>query len=211
MSKIYPELTNCQICPRSCHIDRYQEKGFCNATSDLKVNLYQLHYGEEPVLSGTKGSGTIFFSHCNLQCVFCQNYTISNLGWGKDISNEECIQFMLELQDKGAHNINLVTPTHYSIQLIDVLKAAKQQGLTIPIVWNSNAYEKVETLKALEGLVDIYLPDIKYSDAKNSAMYSQAKDYPAIAGKIRRAVIRHFAYHMETLSCGIGRHVYGNT
>lgn len=183
MSRIYQELTNCQICPRSCEINRYKEKGFCGADTNIKINLHQLHFGEEPVLSGTNGSGALFFSHCNLRCVFCQNYTISDLGWGRDITNDECVQILLELQRLSAHNINLVTPSHYSIQLIDVIKTAKQNGLSIPIVWNSNAYEDVEVLKSLEGLVDIYLPDLKYSESNNSIKYSQAPDYPAIARK----------------------------
>ncbi len=186
MSNIYQELLNCQLCPRSCHINRYQEKGFCQATSEIKINLYQLHYGEEPVISGTKGSGTIFFSNCNLGCIFCQNYTISSLGWGKELSGEQCVKIMLELQNQGAHNINLVTPSHYSIQLIDVIKSAKQNGLTIPVIWNSNAYENVETLKLMEGLVDVYLPDLKYSDMENSAVFSHASDYPV---KARKAII----------------------
>jgi len=181
MTAIYPELTDCHICPRHCGIDRYQAQGFCRASAEVEINLAQLHHGEEPVLSGTRGSGTIFFSHCNLQCVFCQNYRISALGWGKPATSRECVQMMLDLQDKGAHNINLVTPTHYSLQLADILTQAKEHGLHIPIVWNSNAYETVDTLKRLEGLVDIYLPDLKYAHGVHAGAYSAAKDYPQLA------------------------------
>jgi putative pyruvate formate lyase activating enzyme len=183
MSRIYSELNHCQICPHACKVNRYQELGFCQAGADIKVNLHQLHFGEEPVLSGTRGSGTIFFSHCNLRCVFCQNYTISDLGWGKERTAEQCVEIMLALQKQGAHNINLVTPSHYSIQLADVIKLAKQGGLSIPVVWNSNGYENVEILKSLEGLVDIYLPDFKYADGKQSAIYSHASDYPEVVRK----------------------------
>ena len=183
MSRTYPELKRCQVCPHACKINRYQELGFCQAGADIKINLHQLHFGEEPVLSGTKGSGTIFFSHCNLQCVYCQNYTISALGWGSETSCEQLVDNMLELQKQGAHNINLVTPTHYSIQLADAIKLAKQSGLYIPVVWNSNAYEDVDILKSLEGLVDVYLPDLKYADGRQSATYSHAPDYPQVARK----------------------------
>ncbi|MFO7660173.1 MAG: radical SAM protein [Candidatus Cloacimonadaceae bacterium] len=189
MNKVYAELTSCRICPHNCGIDRYQTTGFCQATAEVKVNLAQLHFGEEPVLSGTGGSGTIFFSHCNLRCVFCQNHTISHLGWGKIASENEIIDMMLKLQDKGAHNINLVTPTHYSVQLAAILHKAREEGLRLPIVWNSNAYEKVETLKAMEGLIDIYLPDLKYAGNEYSKLYSNAEDYPATA---RKAIIEMF-------------------
>jgi putative pyruvate formate lyase activating enzyme len=183
MIKHYPELTQCRICPQNCGIDRYTRTGFCQATAELRINLHQLHFGEEPVISGDKGSGTIFFSHCNLRCVFCQNHTISHLGNGAITTPEDCIKMMLELQDKGAHNINLVTPMHYSLQLADILHNAKSRGLQIPVVWNSNAYENVETLKLLEGLVDIYLPDLKYASDSHSIKYSNASDYPNIAHK----------------------------
>lgn len=186
MNNLYPQLTSCRICPHDCGVNRYQQTGFCEAISDIQINLHQLHYGEEPALSGTRGSGTIFFSHCNLRCVFCQNHTISHLGWGEKVEAEKLMDIMLELQNKGAHNINLVTPTQYSIQLATILHKVKEQGLEIPIVWNSNAYEKAETLKLLEGLVDIYLPDLKYADAMMGQLYSKAIDYPSVA---RKAII----------------------
>jgi putative pyruvate formate lyase activating enzyme len=199
MADRIPELQNCRICPRNCAVNRYKSTGFCHAPAELKINLYQLHHGEEPVLSGTRGSGAIFFSHCNLQCVFCQNHTISSKGWGKAVSDDECINIMLELQDKGAHNINLVTPTHYSLQLAEILHKAKDKGLAIPVVWNSSAYEKVEILQRLEGLVDIYLPDLKYADRAMSALYSQAEDYPEVA----RAAILEMQKQVGHLECDV--------
>jgi putative pyruvate formate lyase activating enzyme len=181
MQNKYPELTSCQICPRKCGIDRNIKSGYCQASDKLKINLAQLHFGEEPVISGKQGSGTIFFSHCNLRCVYCQNHTISWLGWGNEVSEDDFMSIMFALQEQGAHNINLVTPSHYSLQLVDILHKVKHMGLTIPIVWNSNAYESVETLKQLEGLVDIYLPDLKYASAESGALYSDAMDYPEVA------------------------------
>ncbi len=186
MQPRYPELTHCNICPRFCGINRYQSLGYCQANANLKINLHQLHYGEEPVLSGTRGSGTIFFSFCNLKCAFCQNFNISAKGWGSERKNEEAVAIMLELQAMGAHNINLVTPTHYSIQLADVLSEAKGKGLSIPVVWNSNAYENTDTLEHLNGLVDIYLPDLKYADPKYSMQYSSVADYPSVS---RQAIL----------------------
>jgi len=143
--------------------------------------LATLHFGEEPCFSGTRGSGTIFFAGCNLRCVYCQNYEISTLCWGKDISVEELIRLMLKLQEEGAHNINLVTPTHFTLQLREAIIQAKEKGLTIPVLWNSSAYEKVETLQLLTGLVDIYLPDFKYAHKVYAQKYSSAPDYPAVA------------------------------
>jgi putative pyruvate formate lyase activating enzyme len=183
MTNILPELTDCRICPHSCGVNRYETTGVCRASAEIKINLHQLHHGEEPCLSGTNGSGTIFFSHCNLRCVFCQNHSISQSGWGSYATADRILAMMLELQDKGAHNINLVTPTHYSIQLAEILHKAKDKGLQIPVVWNSNAYENVETLRRLEGLVDIYLPDLKYAGCIYSEKYSHAPDYPATARK----------------------------
>lgn len=181
LSPEYPELQSCKICPRNCGVDRDKTPGFCGAGTRLKVNLTTLHHGEEPCLSGTRGSGTIFFAWCNLRCVFCQNYCLSVEGWGEEKSEGELAELMLALQSRGAHNINLVTPTHFSPQIVNALQAAKQQGLNIPIVWNSSAYEKPETLKRLAGLVDIYLPDFKYGHGIYAGKYSHAKDYPDIA------------------------------
>jgi putative pyruvate formate lyase activating enzyme len=171
-------MSRCNICPRRCYADRAVKVGDCGCGEKLKINLAQLHYGEEPIISGEKGSGTIFFSGCNLHCEFCQNFTISQERHGSQYTVEELSQMMLELEGKNAHNINLVTPTHFSMEIKKAIMLAKEKGLKIPIVWNSNGYEEVDTLKQMEGLVDIYLPDLKYSDSDSSFKYSGAKNYP---------------------------------
>ena len=176
-----PQMLSCNICPRHCGIDRTKQKGFCGVTDKLRINLATRHFGEEPCFSGTRGSGTIFFSGCNLRCVYCQNYEISTLCWGKDIAVEELIRLMFKLADEGAHNINLVTPTPFTLQIRDAIIQAKEKGLAIPVLWNSSAYEKVETLQTLKGLVDIYLPDFKYAHPIYAQKYSSARDYPAVA------------------------------
>lgn len=186
----YPELSDCHICPRDCGVDRYQIPGFCGASDQLTVNLAQLHFGEEPPISGSRGSGTIFFSHCNLKCVFCQNYSISCEGWGDLLSEEDLAEMMLNLEQQGAHNINLVTPSHYSPQIRYTLRMAKEMGLSVPIVWNSNAYEKPDVLASLEGLVDIWLPDWKYFHGVYAKRYSFAADYPQVALKAIREMYR---------------------
>ena len=182
-------MTNCNICPRKCNADRDQKVGFCRSSWDLVVNLAMPHYGEEPVISGKCGSGTVFFSHCNLQCVYCQNHRISQEGWGKEITVEYLAQKMIELQNQNVHNINLVTPTHYTPKVRDAIVLAKEEGLTLPIVWNSSAYELPETLAELEGLVDIYMPDMRYTNHETAEMYSGAKDYPEVA---KRAIVEMF-------------------
>ena len=150
----------CELCPRKCGIDRDQKVGFCGVTNNIKLARAALHEWEEPIISGTKGSGTIFFSGCNLKCVFCQNYDVSR-GYGKEVSLDRFIDIMKELEDKGAHNINLVTPTHY----IDaIIKALDKYRPNIPIVYNSSGYESVDSIKRLKGYIDIYIPDMKYSD-----------------------------------------------
>lgn len=183
MISSHPELLHCRVCPQNCGVNRYEATGFCGAGASIKVNSAHLHHGEEPVLSGTGGSGTIFLSYCNLRCVFCQNHQISHLGWGSEISEEDCAGMMLRLQEAGAHNVNLVSPTQYTPQLATAIKLARAGGLSIPVVWNSNAYETVESLQTLAGLVDIYLPDLKYAHPAYSLTYSQARDYPAISLK----------------------------
>lgn len=188
-------LKKCTVCPRNCKTNRYENVGYCNASDKIRINLSQLHFGEEPVLSGKNGSGTIFFSHCNLFCVFCQNYLISYYGNGDDYEVESLATMMLDLQKKKAHNINLVTPTHYTLQIIEAIKIAKSEGLHIPIVWNSSAYEEVKTLKKLEGLVDIYLPDLKYFDAALSLKYSDVPDYPEKA----KAAIKEMFWQVGNL------------
>ena len=160
---MFEELRECRICPHNCKVNRIdEEKGRCKASAKVKIALASLHYFEEPCISGENGSGTVFFSNCNLSCKFCQNYEISAGGKGKEISIEELANIFLELQEKGANNINLVTPTIYAYQIIEAIRIAKSKGLKIPIIYNSNGYESIDTLKALEGYINVYLPDLKY-------------------------------------------------
>jgi putative pyruvate formate lyase activating enzyme len=170
-------LESCNICPRSCSVNRYESVGYCRAEMDVRVSKAFLHMWEEPCISGTRGSGTVFFSNCNLGCVFCQNHHISHGGHGKNIGIQRLSDIFIELQNKGAHNINLVTPTHYIPQIKEAIISSKKRGLILPIVYNSNAYENVESLRDLEGLIDIYLPDIKYFSDKYSVKYSNAPGY----------------------------------
>lgn len=158
-------------------MDRRKFKGSCGAKDTIEISSWNLHFGEEPPISGRCGSGTIFFTHCPLKCIFCQNSSISHSGEGIEISEEEFIRIMLNLQSRGAHNINLVTPTHYTLQIIDGLKKIKGKELKIPVVYNCGGFEKVETLKAIDGLVDIYMPDIKFSDNVKASKLCNAKNY----------------------------------
>ena len=174
-------LKCCMLCPRKCGVNRYQGVGFCGASNKIKLAYYSLHMWEEPVISGTSGSGTVFFSNCSLKCIYCQNKKISLDGYGKYISNKRLGEIMLELQDKGAHNINLVTPTHYVPQIVSVLHKIKGKGLNIPIVYNTSSYENVGTLIMLRGLVDIYLADLKYFDDDLAKKYSLCDNYFEIA------------------------------
>ncbi len=171
-------LEECQLCPYKCKVNRLEgKKGKCKASDKAKISLVSLHNFEEPCISGTKGSGTIFFSNCNFNCVFCQNYKISQEGMGEEVSIELLANSMLNLQDKGAHNINLVTPVMYVYHIIEAIKIAKNNGLNIPIIYNSNGYENIETLKLLKGYIDVYLPDFKYSDNKLGKKYSNVDNY----------------------------------
>ena len=170
-------LKNCNLCPRRCGVNRYEKKGFCGATNKIKLAYYSLHMWEEPVISGDKGSGTIFFSNCNLRCLYCQNKKISIDGYGKYISNKELGNIMLKLQDMGAHNINLVTPTIYVPQIASVLHKIKDKKLHIPVVYNTSSYENIGTLKVMNGLVDIYLADLKYYDDDLAVKYSGCNNY----------------------------------
>ncbi len=167
----------CTLCPRDCNADRDNNKtGYCKETG-LRVAKATLHFWEEPCISGNTGSGTVFFTGCPLKCVFCQNQSIAEGAVGKNITIDRLSDIFLELQDKGACNINLVTPTHFIPQIIEALKKAKGTGLKIPIVYNTGGYEKAETIKSLDGLIDIYLPDLKYYSGRLSAKYSNAHDY----------------------------------
>lgn len=161
------ELNKCILCPIKCKVNRNSGNlGRCKAGKNIKLGLYKLHYDEEPCISGKSGSGTVFFSNCNLKCKFCQNYKISCEGKGEEISIKRLAQIFIELQEKGANNINLVTGTPYVLQIIEAIKIAKSNGLKIPILYNTSGYETVETLKLLDGYIDIYLPDFKYYDNK---------------------------------------------
>lgn len=170
-------LKNCCLCPRKCGINRYEQKGYCGANNKLKIAHYSLHMWEEPVISGDTGSGTIFFSNCNMKCMYCQNKKISLDGYGKYTSLKRLEEIMLELQDKGANNINLVTPTHYVPQIAKVLKKIKNKTLNIPVVYNTSSYENVGTLMMMNNLVDIYLADLKYYDDELALKYSFCTDY----------------------------------
>ncbi|AAO35739.1 radical SAM protein [Clostridium tetani] len=171
-------LNQCRLCPRECNVNRLEgEIGYCGASNKLMISRAALHFWEEPCVSGKSGSGTVFFSNCNLKCVFCQNHCISQENLGVEISIERLSEIFLELQKKGANNINLVTPTHYVPEIIEALKLSKSNGLNIPILYNSNGYDSLNTLKALAGYIDVYLPDLKYYNSKYSLRYSMAKDY----------------------------------
>jgi len=174
-------LKACQLCPRRCGVNRTRgERGFSRSGLFPIVSSYNVHHGEEPPISGARGSGTIFLTHCNLHCVFCQNYPISQLGVGREKSVEALGQMMLDLQERGCHNINWVTPTHFVPQILDALFFAVERGFRLPLVYNTNGYDSPETLELLEGIVDIYLPDMKYADEGTARVCSQAPNYPAV-------------------------------
>lgn len=183
-------LEKCTICPHKCGINRTKQIGRCKSTDKIKIALYSIHNFEEPCISGEKGSGTIFFSNCNMNCIYCQNYEISQLGKGKEITIERLSDIMLEQQKMGVENINLVTPTSYTIQIKEAIKIAKEKGLKIPIVYNTNGYENVETLKMLDGLIDVYLPDLKYFDNELGKKYSKVNNYFEIATKAIKEMYR---------------------
>lgn len=181
----------CKLCPRNCVVDRNNgEKGICGQTDRLKVARAALHYWEEPCISGERGSGAVFFSGCALHCVFCQNREIANGTVGKEISVERLSEIFLELMEKGANNINLVTPGHFVPQIVRALESAKAQGMNLPVVYNTSSYENVDTIKKLEGLVDIYLPDFKYMSETLSEKYSHAPDYSKVAKAAIEEMVR---------------------
>ena len=176
------QLEKCTICPHKCNIDRsIGNKGRCKCDDKIKIALASVHEYEEPCLSEINGSGTIFFTNCNLNCIYCQNYEISQQEKGKEVSIEELAQIMIKQQEKGVNNINLVTPTMYAYQIIEAIKIARKNGLKIPIVYNTNGYENVETIKALNGYIDIYLPDLKYYSNELGKKYSKVDNYFEIA------------------------------
>ena len=186
------ELEQCRICPIECKVNRIDGKvGNCKASDKVEISLVSLHMFEEPCISGKNGSGTIFFSHCNLHCMFCQNYEISqNIKKGKEVTIEELSNIMLKQQNNKAENINLVTPTMYAYQIKEAIKLAREKGLKIPIIYNSNGYEKVETLKDLEGYIDVYLPDLKYYSNEMAIKYSKAPNYFEASSKAILEMIR---------------------
>ena len=184
----YGLLASCRVCPRECGVDRLKNDklGFCRSGLNPVISSVSPHYGEEPPLSGTKGSGTVFFTNCNLRCVYCQNYPISQLGNGEERTTGELACQMLWLQEQGCHNLNLVTPTHFVPQILKALGIARERDFNLPIVYNTSGYESMETLRLLDGIVDIYLPDMRYSDNAAAMKYSIAPDYP----ELNRAAIK---------------------
>jgi putative pyruvate formate lyase activating enzyme len=188
------ELLSCKICPIHCGTDRTQQKGPCGASNKLIAAKAFLHQWEEPCISGKAGSGTIFFSGCNLHCVFCQNHDISQECNGKEISIERLAEIMLELQAQGAENVNFVTPTPYALHIIEAAALARRNGFSLPIIYNTNGYESVETIEMLKGTVDVYLPDIKYFNDRYAVKYSKAPNYFDHASKAIKAMIDQVGY-----------------
>lgn len=176
------DLNKCEVCPHKCKVNRnYNQIGRCKSTDKIKIALYSTHDFEEPCISGKNGSGTVFFSNCNMNCIFCQNYEISQEGKGKEISIKDLVNIFLEQQEKKVENINLVTPTSYVPQIIEAIKIAKNNGLKLPIIYNTNGYENIETIKSLNGYIDVYLPDLKYAESELAKKYSKVEGYFEIA------------------------------
>ena len=203
------QLNKCECCPRQCGVNRLEGKtAVCKIGAEIRVSHIGLHFGEEPPISGTKGSGTIFFSGCNLRCVFCQNYQISQdfqQGVTRTLTTEELATEMLRLQDEGAHNINFVSPSHMIFQMADSINLAKAKGLVIPVVYNSNGYDSVGALRQIRGLVDIYLPDIKYMDNRLGKQYSAVRDYADIVPEVLREMldqVGHLGMNEEGIAIG---------
>lgn len=192
-------LANCELCPRHCHVNRLRgELGQCRTGEKAIVSSYGPHFGEESPLVGTGGSGTIFFAHCNLHCVFCQNYSISQLGEGSEVSSHDLACMMMSLQRRGCHNINLVTPTHVVPQILEGLELAIANGLNIPLVYNCGGYESMDTLKLLNGIVDIYMPDMKYANSTIAREYSGVEDY----AEVNRAAVKEMHRQVGDLRIG---------
>jgi putative pyruvate formate lyase activating enzyme len=196
-------LKECRLCPRECRVNRLNgEVGVCQAGSDLMVSSAFPHFGEEPPLVGYHGSGTIFLTHCNLRCLFCQNYDISHLGSGERIISSDMARVMVRLQETGCHNLNFVTPSHYVPQIVASLPDAIEKGLRLPIVYNCSGYESIEVIRLLEGIVDIYMPDVKYMEEKYSKRFSNAPDYPEVIKKVLKEMYRQVG-DLTTNSKGI--------
>lgn len=176
------QLKSCEVCPFRCRVNRLAGQiGKCRCNDKIKIDLYSFHHFEEPCISGSEGSGTVFFSNCNLNCIYCQNYKISQKGKGREITIEDLADIFLKQQENGANNINLVTPTMYAYQIIEAIKIAKSNGLTLPMIYNTNGYENIKTIKDLRGYIDVYLPDLKYYSNELAVKYSKAPDYFNIA------------------------------
>jgi len=171
----------CTLCPRACRVNRHERAGYCGERDALRVSRAALHFWEEPCISGTRGSGTVFFVGCALRCSYCQNFDISRSRGGGKISVERLTKIFFELKDKGAHNVNLVTPSHFAPLIVEAIAAAKARGFDLPFVWNSSGYESAETIRMLDGYIDVFLPDFKYISPDTAAAYSAARDYPAVA------------------------------
>ena len=185
------DLNKCHICPHNCGINRNTNQiGRCKSGRNIKIGLYSIHDFEEPCISGKNGSGTIFFSNCNMNCIYCQNYEISQYGKGKEITIEELAEIMLKQQEKNVENINLVTPTIFVYQIIEAINIARENGLHIPIVYNTNGYDNIETIKKLEGYIDIYLPDLKYAENELGKKYSNVDNYFEISTKAIKEMIK---------------------
>ena len=191
MNTNLPELHSCVLCPRKCYVDRASGQcGYCGENAELRVGRAALHFWEEPCISGTCGSGTVFFAGCSLRCVYCQNYDLIRSGGGVPVTEERLAAIFLELEKKGAANINLVTPDHFIPQILPALKSAKKEGLTLPVVWNLSGYETVAQLQMIEEFADIYLTDLKYLDADLASAYSSAPDYPETARAALAEMVR---------------------
>ena len=180
----------CTLCPRNCRTDRTEKAGFCGERATARIARAALHMWEEPCISGKNGSGTVFFSGCSLKCVFCQNYAVSRSEKGRSVTADELVSIYFDLVRQGAHNINLVTPTHFAPVVTESVIKAKDRGIGVPFVWNSSGYETPRTLQLLEGLVDIYLPDMKYMDTQLAKQYSHAEDYPDVAKEALAEMVR---------------------
>ena len=190
IKRAYDMLSSCELCPRKCNVDRLSgQKGICKTGKNAVVSSFNPHFGEEQPLVGTNGSGTIFFTHCNLLCNFCQNYDISHLGHGEEISSEQLAGIMLHLQHSGCHNINFVTPSHVVPQILSAAEIAIKNGLSVPLVYNTGGYDRVETLEILDGVFDIYMPDFKFWDPKIAKATCDAEDYPQT---VRKALIEMY-------------------
>jgi putative pyruvate formate lyase activating enzyme len=205
VEKAYALLESCSVCPRKCGVNRLKgEIGFCGVGREPKIASYNVHTGEEPPISGVKGSGTIFFSGCSLRCLYCQNFPISQLRNGREVTTQELADMMLHLQFKGCHNINLVTPTHFVPQILAALPFAWKKGFDLPLVYNSSGYDSLETLRLLDGVIDVYLPDMRYSDDKVAEKLSSVEDYVEVNRQSIREMYRQVG-NLVTDELGIAK------